>query len=113
MHDLTNFSVADMLEVGAQLRRCCTEAVSLETVAQRIVGFLYQDLRDARGARALALVRFFVTRPFEAIPAALQEFARPVAAADEPPAGSTRCPCVLAGAGVGPEWHFAASSSTQ
>src|SRR4051794_10704113 len=101
-----------MLEVGAELRRCCTEAVSLETVAQRIVSFLYHDLRDSLGARASALVRFFLTRPFDAIPAGLQKFARPVAGGDQAPSGDTLCLCVLAGAGVEPEWNFTTSSAS-
>ena len=106
MHDLTKFSVADMLEVGAELRRCCTEAVSLEAVAQRIVSFLYQDLRDQHGARASALVRFFLTRPFDSIPPEYAKFARSVADDDRPPSGTMRCLNVLAGAGVEPEWNF-------
>ncbi len=110
MHDLTRFSVADMLEVGAQLRRCCTEAVSLETVAERIVRFLYHDLRDSHGARASALVRFFVTRPFNSIPAAGRKFARPIAGDSGNPSSDSRCLCVLAGAGVEPGWNFSISS---
>jgi signal transduction histidine kinase len=109
MHDLTHFSVADMLEVGAQLRRCCTEAASLETVAQRIVDFLYNDLRDPVGARASALVRFFITLPFDSIPSGHQKFARSIAGDNRSPSGSTRCLNVLAGAGVEPEWNFPTS----
>src|SRR3954452_10088984 len=105
MHDLNQFSVADMLEVGAELRRCCTEAVSLETVAQRIVDFLYDDLRDRDGARASALVRFFITRPFDSIPAAYQKFARSISG-DDRPSGNTRCLNVLAGAGFRPSMEL-------
>jgi signal transduction histidine kinase len=111
MHDLTQFSVADMLEVGAELRRCCTEAASLETVAQRIVDYLYQDLRDRDGARASALVRFFITRPFDLIPASYQKFARSIAGEEIAPSGDARCLNVLAGAGVEPEWNFPTSST--
>jgi signal transduction histidine kinase len=107
MHDLTKFSVADMLEVGAELRRCCTETSSLETVAQRMVSFLYQDLRDHHGARACALVRFFVTRPFDSIPTDCRRFAHRVS--DD--SGGNICLCVLAGAGLEPEWNFSISSS--
>lgn len=105
MHDLTKFSIADMLEVGAQLRRCCTEARSLEAVAARIVKFLYNDLRDHHGARACALVRFFLTHPYDHTPPEYQKFARSVIG-DHPPSGDTRCLNVLAGAGVEPEWNF-------
>src|SRR3954466_4653944 len=110
MHDLTRFSVADMLEVGAELRRCCTEAVSLESVAQRIVTFLYHDLRDGHGARATALVRFFLTRPFDSIPADYRQFALPLAGDDQAGSGNTRCLGVLAGAGLEPEWNFPSST---
>lgn len=110
MHDLTSFSVADMLEVGAELRRCCTEAVSLEAVAQRVVNFLYQDLRDRHGARASALVRFFLTRPFDSLPPEYQKFARSVAGDDRRPSGNIRCLNVLAGAGIEPEWNFPTAS---
>src|SRR5687768_18048724 len=73
MHDLTHFSLADMLEVGSHVRACCNGAESLQAVAQRIVSYLYRDLRDARGARATAMVRFFLTRPFGALPLPYQE----------------------------------------
>lgn len=99
-----------MLEVGAELRRCCTEAVSLEAVAQRIVNFLYHDLRDHHGARASALVRFFLTRPFDSIPPQYAKFARSVVDEDRPPSGNVRCLNVLAGAGIEPEWNFPTAS---
>jgi signal transduction histidine kinase len=63
MHDLSKFSLADMLEIGAELRRCCDAAATLQAVAERIVRYFHNDLRDSDGARATALVRFFLTRP--------------------------------------------------
>jgi signal transduction histidine kinase len=61
MHDLSQFSLADMLEVGAELRRCCDSAATLQAVAERIVRSMHNDLRDSDGARATALVHFFLT----------------------------------------------------
>jgi signal transduction histidine kinase len=110
MHDLTKFSVADMLEVGARLRQCCTEASSLETVAERMVSFLHHDLRDRHGARASALVRFFISCPFDAIPAPNRKFAH-VVSENSGCAGGKICLCVLASIGLEREWNFSFSTS--
>jgi signal transduction histidine kinase len=104
MHDLTHFSLADMLEIGAHLRGCCNEAASLQATAERIVRYLYQDLRDAHGARATALVRFFLTRPLGSLPAEYREVVLSTGR-NEPIPEETPCLSLLATAGLEPDWN--------
>jgi signal transduction histidine kinase len=110
MHDLTHFSLADMLEVGSHLRHCCNEAGSLQVVAERMVTYLYHDLRDAHGARASAMVRFFLTRPFASLPSPYQEFIR--SRHPEERADDLICLNLMATSGVEPDWNSPATSRT-
>jgi signal transduction histidine kinase len=100
-----------MLEVGSRVRACCTGAESLQAVAQRIVSYLYHDLRDARGARATAMVRFFLTRPFGALPLPYQEFIRATHGA-ESAADDMICLSLMATSGVDPDWNSPSTSRT-
>src|SRR5688500_8089267 len=111
VHDLTHFSLADMLEVGSHVRACCNGAESLQAVAERIVSYLYRDLRDVRGARATAMVRFFLTRPFGALPLPYQEFVRSTYG-DESAANDTVCLSLMATSGVEPDWNSPSTSRT-
>ena len=77
MYDLTRFSLKDMTECGAKLRRAGDGASSMEEVSHRIVSFLYQTLIEPEsGQKACALVRLFKTHPFGDLDEQLQEFAR-------------------------------------
>ena len=105
MYDLTSFSLRDMTECGAALRKLGSGASSMEEVANRIVRYLYEQFVDKQsGEKSCALVRCFKTLPFEQLDSKLREFARrllgPVA--EQP---DMRCLTLLATAGTRPEWN--------
>ena len=76
MHDLGDFSLRDMAECTAHVRRLGHGAGSMEEAATRIVTYLYDDLTDRRGGeRACALVRFYKTHPYGLLDAGRRRFA--------------------------------------
>ncbi len=65
MFDIRNFTLKDMVETSAALRRMGAEATSMEQVADRIVHYLYDQFMDPEtGERFFILVRFFKTHPY-------------------------------------------------
>ncbi|MFL5807816.1 MAG: hypothetical protein ACJ8CR_39560 [Roseiflexaceae bacterium] len=105
MYDLTHFSSSDMTRCGAALRKFGADAQTMEEVARRVVGYLYEHLIDEQtGERSCALVRFYKTHAFGELPMPLRTFASGVLGADSlPPA--TKCLTLLATAGARPEWN--------
>jgi hypothetical protein len=88
----------------------------LEEVANRVVRYLYDELRDpdaapgqGAGGRACALVRLFKTHPYGGLDGDLQAFAR--RGLDGPPAQGLRCLVLLASAGDRPEWNARRASA--
>jgi hypothetical protein len=73
MYDLTAFTLNDMITCGADLRRLGDSAASMEETANQTVRYFYDHFRDHAGARATALVRFFITRPYDTLDAGLQQ----------------------------------------
>ncbi|TKD07342.1 hypothetical protein [Polyangium fumosum] len=105
MHDLSTFSLDDMISFGAMLRGLGEGARSMEDTAGRVVRALYENLgRPATGARSCALVRFFETERFDALPAERRRFALRMAACDAL-APDTTCLQLLASAGDEPAWN--------
>ena len=73
MYDLTQFSLQDATDIGADLRRLGQGADSLETIAQRSVRYFYNKLIDHHnGQPGCALVRFFKTHSYKDLPTELQ-----------------------------------------
>ncbi|HJU05544.1 MAG TPA: hypothetical protein VJ692_10375 [Nitrospiraceae bacterium] len=104
MFDLTRFSLKDMTECGAAIRRLSLHAASFEQSAQKIVHYLYTQLTNpATGQPACALVRLFKTHRFENLDAELQRFA--VQRVGYSPAPFTKCFTLMATAGDLPEWN--------
>jgi hypothetical protein len=110
MHDLNDFSLVDMVQLGAALRRIAADAPCLETAAGRITQYLMTHLVDQQThEQQCALVRFFKTHPFADLPVPLQEFARGVL--EERQYGpEVRCLTLLGSAGIEPEWNGRAGS---
>jgi hypothetical protein len=105
VHDLARFTLGDMTRCGVELRKIGLEASSMEEVADRTVRYLYQRLRDSSlEAPACALVRLFVTMPYDELESAQQEFARSVLgrAPDSP---EMKCLTLLATAGDEEAWN--------
>jgi two-component system NtrC family sensor kinase len=102
-YDLTDFSLADMVHVGRALRRLVADAGSFEDAAQKVVRYLYDDLRGAT-ERSCILVRFFTLLPYRSLPSELRE----CAAAKETLGAlveDTNCLTLLATVGDDPGWN--------
>ncbi|HAM52265.1 MAG TPA: hypothetical protein DCP92_16810 [Nitrospiraceae bacterium] len=76
-YDINHFTMREMTECGKALRMIGEGANSMEEVANRIAGYLYDSLIDGQtGMRACVLVRLFKTHSYDGLDAELQEFAR-------------------------------------
>lgn len=110
MHDLGDFSLRDMAECAARVRRLGQGASSMEEAAGRIVTYLYDDLADHHsGQRACALVRFYKTHPYGLLDAGRRRGAE-ARAAGETTSPDTRYLALLATAGDEPAWRSVAGS---
>jgi hypothetical protein len=104
VHDVTEFTMADMATCGSALRRLGESAGSMEEVAQRVVQYLYCRLSTgAAQERPFALVRLFKTHPYGMLPGDLQAFARRLVVGE--PEASTKCLTLLATEGARPQWR--------
>lgn len=104
MYDLTRFTLADMTECGSALRKAGDSARSMEEAAGRVVGYLRDHLVDKQtGAKVCALVRFYKTHPYGALPEELRRFADSLASGYAP-SPEMKCLALLATAGDQPEW---------
>jgi hypothetical protein len=104
-HDLTRFSMTDMISCSSALRKLAAGADSMEEVARRIVRYLYDNLVVAEsGQRACALVRFYKTHNLGELEADLYRFARSMLK-EQPESPAMKCLTLLATAGDKPEWN--------
>lgn len=104
-----SFSIGDMLDCSAVLRRAGADADSMEAVAQDTARWLRDNLVDDDGEPALALVRLLATVAYRDLPPAL---ARRAVELDPTVAGQPdrRCAVLLGSCGVRPEWDEVDSS---
>jgi hypothetical protein len=106
MFDLANFTLRDMTELGAVLRKLGEGAESMEEVAQRVAHYLYENLGDpVTGERSCALVRFFKTHRYAGLDNDLRDFARRMLRDQRDPKPGMKCLTLLATAGDRPEWN--------
>jgi hypothetical protein len=105
MPNIADFTLKDMVELSAALRRMGPGAASMELVADSIVRYLYENLMDKKtGEKGCVLVRFFKTHPYGELDEDLQEFARNVMNTS-PESPAMKCLVLLASAGLLPEWN--------
>lgn len=110
MHDLTRFSMTDMISCSSALRKLAAGADSMEEVARRIVQYLYDNLGDSEsGQRACALVRFYKTHNLGELEESLYRFARSMLN-EQAESPTMKCLTLLATAGEKPEWNSRKSS---
>jgi len=102
--DLTTFDLGDMLRCSLALRETASSAPTLESSAQRICRFLYDELRGDDGERQCALVRCYKTHPYGALDPELQQFAR-TALSSTPPQASMKCLTLMATVGRVATWN--------
>ncbi|HEV2593165.1 MAG TPA: hypothetical protein VGU02_14875 [Gaiellaceae bacterium] len=103
MADLESFSADDLPDLGDAIRGFANSARSMEHAANLVADLLWDQLRDAEGEPACALLRVYKTHRFKRLPDDLQAFARDLLDADPPP--DTRCLSLLATRGVEPAWN--------
>jgi hypothetical protein len=104
MPNIDDFTLKDMVEFSAALRRMGSGTASMEEVADKIVHYLYENLVDKKtGDRACVLVRLFKTHPYSELEVNLQEFARNVMKTS-PGSLTMKCLVLLASVGMLPEW---------
>lgn len=106
LYSLARFTMKDMTDCGAALRRLGQGASSLEDLAGRITTYLYDSLADHEtGERECVLVRLFMTRDYRDLAPELRRCADDVLGAAPPP--DTKCLTLLGTAGERPEWNAA------
>lgn len=105
MYSPAEFTLSDMTECGATLRKLGAGADSMEEVADRIVSYFYDQFIDPQtSASAFTLVRFFKTHAFSQLPTDLQAYAQTMLNQQvAPPA--TKCLTLLATQGDRVEWR--------
>lgn len=105
MPELAGFGLSDMTRLGAELRRSGANASSMEEAADAIVRALRAGLLVAGGGGpACALVRLFVTLPYERLQPSLQEAAKRALGGREPEP-AMKCLTLLASAGELEAWN--------
>lgn len=104
-YDLSRFSLSDMTRCGAVLRKQGVGATSMEEAADRVVRELHQSLRmPDRTQPACALVRLFVTLPYDELEPELRGAAGAALAGIEAQPGM-KCLTLLGTAGHEPQWN--------
>jgi hypothetical protein len=105
MPNIDNFTLKDMVGFSGALRQMGSGAASMEEVADSIVHYLYENIRDKKtGENACVLVRFFKTHPYGELDPELQEFAQKILNTSSA-LPALKCLVLLASAGTLPEWH--------
>jgi hypothetical protein len=103
--DLSRFSLADMTRCGVDLRKIGGGARAMEEVADRTVRYLHERLRTPlQNAPACALVRMFVTLPFDVLEPEQREFAAGLLGGTTVPP-RLKCLTLLATAGEERAWN--------
>jgi hypothetical protein len=100
---LADFDVDDVSECSDVLRSLGGGAPTMEDAASRIAHYLYDELCDDDGGRALALARVYKTHPYRDLPPDLQDFAGGILGGV--PSPDLRCLTLLGTAGDLPEWN--------
>jgi hypothetical protein len=103
-YDLTKFDLGDMLKCSLRLRETATGGPTLESSAQRVCRFLYDELTDTGGKRQCALVRCYKTHEFGALEPDLQSFARSVMGVENPKP-NMKCLTLMATVGENAAWN--------
>ena len=105
MYSLARFSLREMIECSAALRRLGRESSTLREAADRVVRYLFAHLGDAAtGRRDCVLVRCFKTCSYQSLDPDTQALAREKIG-DMTPDPDTKCFTLIASAGVQPEWN--------
>jgi hypothetical protein len=108
--DLTNFGLAEMLQLGRGLRLTAAGAPSMRATADTTTRYLHRECVDPKtGQSACALVRFYKTHSYGGLPPDEQAFARRLLGTVRPTPGM-KCLTLLATAGDQPAWNSPSDS---
>ena len=111
MYSLNKFTLSEMTQCGAALRKLGVGAASMEAVANNIVDYFYNQFLDpATGQNALALVRFFKTHAYGKLPIELQRLGGQMLE-QETTQPDLKCLTLLATAGDCPAWNRRTAST--
>jgi hypothetical protein len=103
--DVTELGVAETLRASTELRAAADGRDSVESLAQRVCTFFYDELSGPGGPRACALVRFYATHPYGELQPADQEFAAKLLPERTAPWPELRCLTLLGTRGDVPAWN--------
>jgi hypothetical protein len=109
MYDYSKFSDADLKECGANLAALGAGSSNMEDVANNIVNYLYDNISDASGGSANALVRFYKTHPYDQLDQGLQGFAQGILGSA--PNSDTNCLTMLGTTGDNDDWKSRGKSN--
>ncbi len=105
MYSLGRFSLLEMTECSAVLRRLGEQSSSLQAAASRAVNYLFTTLGNSEtGARDCVLVRCFKTMSYHRLDSATQQLARERLGGIAP-SPDLKCFTLVASAGEEPEWN--------
>lgn len=111
MYNLAQFSLTEMTECGAAVRKLGVGATTMEEAASKVVRYFYNSFVDpATGQSSLALVRLFKTHDFGALTHELQQTAQS-ALGTESIAADLKCLTLLGTVGDRPEWNVRQGST--
>jgi len=110
MYSLARFSLREMTECSAVLRRLGRHASTLRDAADHVVKYLYASLGDdLTGLRDCVLVRCFKTCAYHSLDSDTQLLAREKIGGMTP-APDTKCFTLIASAGEQPAWNVVENS---
>jgi hypothetical protein len=110
MYNLAHFTLSDMTECGAALRKIGAGATTMEEVANRIVQYLYNHFTDPQtGGKSLALVRLFKTHAYSDLEPALRLVVQR-SLGREAASPQMKSLTLLATAGEHPDWNIRQTS---
>jgi two-component system, NtrC family, sensor kinase len=105
MHDLSKFTLKDMVECGVKLRQMGSNARSMEEVSNNILKYLYENIGDGQTQeKSCVLIRLFKTHNFHDLEPHLQEFAKK-RLTQENITDNLRCLTLLATVGKEEKWN--------
>jgi len=100
-YEIEEFSLTDMMHCGGIIRGLARLATELQ-FAEALVRFLYDQMLDKDGDRALALVRLFETRRLDELDIELRDLAKTTLPGAAP---ETTCLTLVATAGDQAQWN--------
>ncbi|HUQ50045.1 MAG TPA: hypothetical protein VM056_04960 [Terriglobales bacterium] len=106
MYELSDFSMKDMFRCGDQLCHMGDGARSMEEAAQRITSFMHSNFIGRDGVPQCALVRFFKTHTYDALPPDLRTHVDEIVGEEKRRLKpNTRCLTLLGTSGDLQEWN--------